>query len=62
MSVAPEPHERDTVPYMAGALVCGRKNKLWERDVLSLFSFIKTSVLSPAACSCRSYLAHEIFI
>ncbi|KAI4447095.1 hypothetical protein C823_001614 [Eubacterium plexicaudatum ASF492] len=30
MSVVPEPHERDMIPYMAGALVCERKNELWK--------------------------------
>ena len=29
MLVVPGPHEWDTIPYMAGTLVCERKNELW---------------------------------
>ena len=42
MSVVPEPHEWDTIPYMAGTLVCERKNELWEVLFFLFFCSIKT--------------------
>ena len=73
MSVVPEPHEWDTIPYMAGTLVYERKNELWKGAVLSLFSFHKNyigmtwdgqeeSVPQEAARSYRRYMRIEILI
>ena len=42
MSVVPEPHKWDTIPYMAGTLVCERKNELWEVLFFLFFCSIKT--------------------
>ncbi len=42
MSVVPEPHERDMIPYMAGTLVCERKNELWNGLFFLFFCSIKT--------------------
>ena len=42
MSVVPEPHEWDTIPYMAGTLVCERKNELLEGLFFLFFCSIKT--------------------
>ena len=42
MSVVPEPHEWDTIPYMAGTLVCERKNELWKGLFFLFFRSIKT--------------------
>lgn len=39
MSVVLEPHERDMIPYMAGTLVCERKNELSE-GLFFLFFFV----------------------
>ncbi len=42
MSVVPEPHEWDTIPYMAGTLVCERKNELWKGLFFLFFRSLKT--------------------
>ena len=42
MSVVPVPHEWDTIPYMAGTLVCERKNELLEGLFFLFFCSIKT--------------------
>lgn len=42
MSVVPEPHERDMIPYKAGTLVCERKNELWKGLFFLFFRSIKT--------------------
>ena len=42
MSVVLKPHERDTIPYMAGTLVCERKNELWKGMFFLFFRSIKT--------------------
>lgn len=39
MSVVLEPHEWDMIPYMAGTLVCERKNELLE-GLFFLFFFV----------------------
>ena len=73
MSVVPEPHEWDTIPYMAGTLVCERKNELWKGLFFLFFSFHKNYIgmtwdgqeenaPHPAARSYRQYLKTEILI
>ena len=42
MSVVPEPHKWDTIPYMAGTLVYERKNELLEGLFFLFFCSIKT--------------------
>lgn len=73
MSVVPGPHEWDMIPYMAGTLVCERKNELLEGLFFLFFSFSKNyigiawdgqeeNVPSPTAHSYRQYLKPEILI
>ena len=73
MSVVPEPHKWDTIPYMAGTLVCERKNELWEVLFFLFFLFHKNyigmtwdgqeeNVPPPAAHFYRQYLKPEILI
>ena len=73
MSVVPEPHEWDMIPYMAGTLVCERKERTVGGAVLSLFLFHKNyigmtwdgqeeNVPPPAAHFYRQYLKPEILI
>ena len=42
MSVVPEPHKWDMIPYTAGTLVCERKNELLEGLFFLFFCSIKT--------------------
>ena len=76
MSVVPEPHEWDMIPYMAGTLVCERKNELWQGLFFLFFSFHRflknytgtawdgqeENVPLLAARSYRRYLKPEILI
>ena len=73
MSVVPEPHERDMIPYMAGTLVCERKNELLEGLFFLFFLFHKNyigmtwdsqeeNVPPPASHFYRQYLKPEILI
>lgn len=73
MSVVLEPHEWDMIPYMAGTLVCERKNELLEGLFFLFFSFSKNyigmawdgqeeNVPFSTARSYRQYLKSEILI
>ena len=73
MSVVPESQEWDMIPYMAGTLVCERKNELRKGLFFLFFSFHKNyigtawngqeeNVLLPTAHSYRRYLGLEILI
>ena len=73
MSVVLEPHERDMIPYMAGTLVCERKNELLEGLFFLFFLFHKNyigmtwdgqeeNVPPPAAHFYRQCLKTEIII
>ena len=73
MSVVPEPHKWDTIPYTAGTLVCERKNELWKGLFFLFFLFHKNyigmtwdgqeeNVPPPAAHFYRQYLKPEILI
>ena len=73
MSVVLEPHERDMIPYMAGTLVCERKNELWKVLFFLFFLFHKNyigmtwdgqeeNVPPPAARFYRQCLKTEILI
>ncbi|RKI78170.1 hypothetical protein D7V90_18175 [bacterium 1xD42-87] len=64
MSVVPEPHKWDMIPYTAGTLVCERKNELLEGLFFLFFLFHKNyigmtwdgqegNVPHPTARSCR---------
>jgi hypothetical protein len=71
--VVPEPYEWDMIPYMAGTLVCKRKNELLEGPFFLFFSFHKNyigmawegqeeNVPPPTARSYRQFLKPEILI
>ena len=73
MSVVPESQEWDMIPYMAGTLVCERKNELWKVLFFLFFLFHKNyigmtwdgqeeNVPPPASHFYRQYLKPEILI